>query len=492
MRTLSSFFILLTAIALSISSLQASPLEGSRPNIILVITDDQGMGDFSCMGNKVVRTPHIDQFYEKSTRFTDFQVSPTCAPTRAALMSGCAPFKVGVTHTIFQRERMALKVHTLPQLLQSAGYTTGIFGKWHLGDEEEYLPGNRGFDEALIHGAGGIGQVRLGDFPPNGENSYFDNVLLHNETIVQTKGYCTDLFFQSGLAWVKKQNVAKKPFFAYISLNAPHAPMIAPEKYTKRFTELGYDKGTAGRYGMVENIDDNFGAMMKKLTEWQALENTIVIFMTDNGGTHLSGKLNGKKVKHFNANLKGAKNSPHEGGSHVPAFWQWKGVLGKGVDIDALTTHIDFYKTFAELAGAKLPDDMQKIDGRSLLPLLKNPKAEWPDRTLFFHCGRWNPGKREAAIYAKCAVRTDRWRLVNNKELYDISKDPSQEKDVFESHPEVVKQLEKSYHEWWTSVQPLMVNEGLPKLSEEEFPFNIRYHKQLKEKGIPEWAPETP
>ncbi|MDB4323523.1 sulfatase-like hydrolase/transferase, partial [Akkermansiaceae bacterium] len=208
MRTLSSFFILLTAIALSISSLQASPLEGSRPNIIVVITDDQGMGDFSCMGNKVVRTPHIDQFYEKSTRFTDFQVSPTCAPTRAALMSGCAPFKVGVTHTIFQRERMALKVHTLPQLLQSAGYTTGIFGKWHLGDEEEYLPGNRGFDEALIHGAGGIGQVRLGDFPPNGENSYFDNVLLHNETIVQTKGYCTDLFFQSGLAWVKKQNVA--------------------------------------------------------------------------------------------------------------------------------------------------------------------------------------------------------------------------------------------------------------------------------------------
>ncbi|CAA6691614.1 MULTISPECIES: arylsulfatase [unclassified Lentimonas] len=468
----------------------AGQLAGSRPNIILVMTDDQGMGDLSCMGNQVVQTPNIDRFHDKGVRFTDFQVSPTCAPTRAALMSGRAPFKNGVTHTIYQRERMALDAFTLPQALQSAGYATGIFGKWHLGDEEEYLPGNRGFDEALIHGAGGIGQVRLGDFPPNGENLYFDNVLLHNETIVQTKGFCTDLFFESGLAWIKQQIAARKPYFAYIALNAPHAPLVAPEQYTKRFRELGYDKGTAGRYGMIENIDDNFGQMLATLDKWDALENTLVIFMTDNGATHLSGKLNGKKLKHFNAHLKGGKNSPDEGGSHVPAFWQWQGMLEGDVDIDVLTAHLDLYQTFCELAGVQLPAQMQELDGRSLVPLLKDPKAVWPDRELFFHCGRWNPGKRDRAQYKDCAVRSERWRLVNNKELYDISADPYQKKDVAQSYPEVVEQLSKSYDQWWESVLPLMVNEGLPRLREEEFPLNIRYYKQLKEKGIPDWAPE--
>jgi arylsulfatase len=455
------------------------------------MTDDQGMGDFSCMGNEVVRTPNIDRFHDKAVRFTDFQVSPTCAPTRAALMSGRVPFKNGVTHTIYQRERMALDTLTLPQALKSAGYVTGIFGKWHLGDEDEYLPGNRGFDEVLIHGAGGIGQVRLGDFPPNNENLYFDNVLLHNDTIVQTQGFCTDLFFDTGLAWIKQQIEAKQPYFAYIALNAPHAPLVAPEQYTRRFIDLGYDKGTAGRYGMIENIDDNFGDMLQKLEAWNALENTLVIFMTDNGATHLSGKLNGKKLKHFNAHLKGGKNSPDEGGTHVPAFWQWQGVLDQDVDVDVLTAHIDIYKTFVELAGAKLPADMQELDGRSLLPLLEDPQAEWADRELFIHCGRWNPGKRETAKYKDCAVRTERWRLVNHKELYDISADPHQKSDVAQSYPEVVEQLRKSYDQWWASVLPLMVNEDLPKLREEAFPLNIRYHKQLKEEGIPEWAPKS-
>jgi len=237
---------------------KAESLEGSRPNIILVMTDDQGMGDLSCMGNPILRTPNLDDFYGMSTRFTDFQVSPTCAPTRSAIMSGRAPFKNGVTHTILQRERMALDVYTLPQALQSAGYETGLFGKWHLGDGEAYLPQHRGFDEVLMHGAGGIGQVNLGDFPPNGDNKYFDNVLLHNNTIVQTRGFCTDLFFQAALAWIKKQQESGKPYFAYIALNAPHGPMIAPDNYKKRFLEEGYDENTAARYGMIENIDDNF------------------------------------------------------------------------------------------------------------------------------------------------------------------------------------------------------------------------------------------
>ena len=221
------------------STATAEQLAGTQPNIIVVITDDQGMGDLSCMGNTVLKTPHLDAFYENSLRFTDFQVSPTCAPSRAALMSGRQPFKVGVTHTIKQRERMALDIFTLPQALKSAGYHTGLFGKWHLGDEEAYLPQSRGFDEVLMHGAGGIGQVTLGDFPPNNKNVYFDNVLLYNDSIVQTKGYCTDLFFNAASAWISEQHKTKEPYFAYISLNAPHAPMAAPERYIKRFTDLG-------------------------------------------------------------------------------------------------------------------------------------------------------------------------------------------------------------------------------------------------------------
>jgi arylsulfatase A-like enzyme len=282
----------------------AQSLEGSRPNIIFVLTDDQGMGDLSCMGNPILKTPHIDRFYEQSTRFTDFHVSPTCAPTRSALMSGRRPFEVGVSHTILQRERMALDVVTFPQALQQAGYTTGLFGKWHLGDAEIYLPQNRGFDEVLMHGAGGIGQEQYGDFPANSENTYFENTLLHNDTIVKTKGFCTDLFFDAGLAWIKEQlsEGQDSPFFAYIALNAPHGPFIAPDNYKQRFLEQGIDEKSAARYGMIENIDDNFGALMDKLAEWNALENTLVIFMTDNGAVRLGRT---KKIPYFGAGLKG-------------------------------------------------------------------------------------------------------------------------------------------------------------------------------------------
>ena len=476
-------------ILFAVLPIQAKPLSGRRPNIILVLTDDQGMGDLSCMGNQVVKTPHLDQLHKTSIRFTDFQVSPTCAPTRAAIMSGRPPFKVGVTHTIMQRERMAQEIFTLPQMLKTVGYATGLFGKWHLGDEEAYLPQNRGFDEVLMHGSGGIGQVSLGDFPPNKENPYFDNVLLHNDTIVQTKGYCTDLFFEAGLAWIREQRKTEHPFFAFISLNAPHAPLVAPASYTRRFIDLGYDKGTAGRYGMVENIDDNVGALMEQLGEWKALENTLVIFMTDNGGTHLSGKLNGEKVRHFNANLRGGKNSPNEGGTHVPAFWHWKGMLGEGVDIGVLTAHLDLYPTFAALAGASLPEKMQPLDGRSLIPLLEDPDASWEDRSLFVHCGRWKAGQHEKDKYLKCAVRTEQWRFVNNAQLYHVAKDPSETKDVAAAHPEVVETLRKAYDTWWESAVPLMVNEGLDRVRPEEQPLAIRYEKQLNSVGIPDWAP---
>ncbi|MEX0321303.1 MAG: arylsulfatase [Puniceicoccaceae bacterium] len=468
-------------------------LKNTRPNIILVMTDDQGMGDLSCLGNPILKTPNLDKFYHMSTRFTEFHVSPTCAPTRSALMSGRHEFRNGVTHTIKERELMALSSTTFPQLLNKSGYETGIFGKWHLGDIDEYQPYNRGFSETFIHGAGGIGQSYPGscaDFPPNrvAETRYFDNAILHNDTIVNTDGFCTDVFFEAALGFIKKNHESGTPYFAYITPNAPHGPMIAPEEYAKRWLDDGWDKNTAGRYGMIENIDDNFGLLMQKLDQWDAWDNTLVIFMTDNGQAGRGGKKDGKNMKMWTAGFKTGKGSPFEGGTHVPAFWRWKGVLKEGQDINALTAHIDVFKTFCDLAGVAVPKGIQKIDGRSMLPLLEDPKARWKDRTLFVHKGRWEKGEDPNLSKLKdCAVRTQRWRFVNNKELYDISKDPYEEVDVAAQYPEVIARLRKAYDKWWAETVPLMVNEDKPYSPEQ--PQTVRYEKQLAERGIPDWTP---
>ena len=408
-------------------------------------------------------------------------------------MSGRHEFRNGVTHTILERERMALSTTTFPQVLQSAGYETGIFGKWHLGDEDAYQPYNRGFSEVFIHGAGGIGQSYQGscaDYPPNREpqGKYFDNVILHNDTLVQTKGFCTDVFFEAALGWIKKQYDADKPFLAYISTNAPHGPMIAPEKYKQRFKDLGWDENTQGRYGMIENIDDNMGLLMKKMDQWKLWDNTLLIFMTDNGQATQEGKLNGQTQKLFAAGFKTGKGTPFEGGTHVPAFWCWKGVLGAGVDIPALTAHVDLFRTFCELSGTAIPPGIQPIDGRSLLPLLANPQADWPDRYLFTHVGRWGKGENpDKSKYKRFAVRSARWRFVNDNELYDISTDPFEETNVIAEHPAVVKQLRGEYDTWWSETRPLMVNEDVP-LAEQQ-PAAVRYQQQLTGQGIPNWVP---
>ena len=492
MRTILLISVLLFSLCLQVCE-SAESLKGSRPNIILVMTDDQGMGDLSCMGNEVLKTPNLDEFYKKSTRFTDFHVSPTCAPTRSAIFSGRHEFRNGVTHTILERERMALSTTTFAKLLSRHGYVTGIFGKWHLGDEDAYQPYNRGFTKTFIHGAGGIGQsypCSCADFPPNQKTRYFDCHILNNDQIVQTKGFCTDVFFAEALGWTKQQLEAKRPFFTYITLNAPHGPMIAPDKYKQRFLDLGWDKNTAGRYGMIENIDDNMGLLVESMDKWDAWENTLVIFMTDNGQAGRNGKLNGERASIFTAGFKSGKGSPYEGGTHVPAFWRWKGKLAMGKDIDALTAHIDLYKTFCDLAGVRIPGDVQQIDGRTLLPLLEDPNSEWPDRHLFTHQGRWKKGTDpNLAKFKNCAVRTTRWRFVNNEELYDIKNDPYEKTNVLSEHPEVVAKLREHYDKWWEETVPLMVNEDAPNAPEQ--PQSARYYKQKEAGGFPEWTPPS-
>jgi arylsulfatase A-like enzyme len=474
------------------SSAVAAPLKDSRPNIVLVMTDDQGKGDLSCLGNPVLQTPNLDRLYALSTRFTDFHVSPTCAPTRSAIMTGRHEFKNGVTHTILERERMTLNATTLPEVLRQAGYATGIFGKWHLGDEDAYQPGRRGFDEVFIHGAGGIGQAydcSCADTPANQQNVYFDNVIRHNGQFVSTKGFCTDVFFSAALGWIHQQGTSRKPFFAYITPNAPHAPLIAPDKYKSRFLQAGFDDKTAALFGMLENIDDNMGRLLASLDKWDLSRNTLLIFMTDNGQAPWSGTRNGEQFRPYTAGFKTGKGSPYEGGTSVPAFWRWPGVLGEGVDIPALTAHIDLFPTLAALAGAKTPNNGQ-LEGRSLLPLLENPKTDWPDRYLFTHVGRWakddNP---EDSKYKRCAVRNTRFRLVNFNELYDIQSDPFETINVIDQHPAIVESMRLAYDQWWTDTLPLMVNEKTPNSMTK--PFFEAYEKQKKETGIPAWtAPE--
>lgn len=483
-------YLVLAVLTLCACSEAVDGLKNTRPNIILVMTDDQG-SNLSWMGHPMLETPHIDRFADKSLYFKEFHVSPTCSPTRAAILSGRHEFRNGVTHTVNEREYLALSTTTFPQLLKEAGYATGIFGKWHLGDEEAYWPGNRGFEEALTHGAGGIGQKYPGsctDFPPNREKEgrYFDNVLLHNKTVVQTRGYCTDLFFRAALAWMKKIYEQDQPFFAYIPTNTPHSPLIAPDENLQRLADRHpeFAKAGFGRFGMIENIDDNFGLMMEKLEEWDMLENTLIIFTTDNGAPFRQGG-NGSSKMQWNAGFKTGKGSPYEGGTHVPAFWYWKGILAEGSETGALTAHIDLYRTFCDLAGIEIPDDIQELDGRSLLPLLEDPDAAWDDRKLFIHRGRWNRGA-EPNRESGWAVRTRRWRLVGN-ELYDISKDPRETTDVSGQFPEVVKELTAVYHAWWEQTLPLMVNED--RVCEVEDPLGKLYEKQKSEMGIPEWDP---
>ncbi len=464
--------IITTLLSLMIVVGNATPEETGtpRPNIILIMPDDIGYGDFGCHGNPFIRTPNIDKLYRESARFTDFHVSPTCAPTRAALLTGRHEFKSGVTHTIAERERLSLKATTLPQLLKNGGYTTGLFGKWHLGDEPEYQPERRGFDEVYIHGGGGIGQTFAGSCGDAPDNSYFDPAILHNGTFEKTRGYCTNLFFSEAICWMNAQVTSHdKPFFAMITPNAAHEPLECPTEYSDRYLD-NLPENVAKFFGMIENIDDNVGFLMEKLEHWKIAENTLVIFLTDNGGT------NGTKV--YNAGMRGSKNTPYQGGTRVPSFWRWPSTFQGGRDIGALTAHIDVLPTLADFLDLKLSQLVKdQVEGRSLKPLLKNPHEPWPNRTLVTHLGRWDRGQAERAKYQKHAIRDERYTLVNDIELYDLKIDPGESTNVITDRPDVAARLRQDYDRWWQSVLPKLENENAigPKVN----PFKARYWAQF-------------
>lgn len=488
-------------------------LAGTKPNVVLVITDDQGYPAIGAHGHPWLKTPHLDTLHGESTRFTRFLVAPTCSPTRSAIMTGRHPEKNGITHTILERERMTLDATILPQVLKTAGYSSGIFGKWHLGDEAEYQPEKRGFDEVFIHGAGGIGQAYDCSCADAPDNEYTNPVIRHNGRFVRTEGFCTDVFFTAALGWIKAKASAKEPFFAYVSTNAPHGPFIAPEKNAKRFTDLGFGKEQAGFYGMVENIDENMGRLHAKLAEWGLAENTVVIFMSDNGMTGGGSGRPGEEVApghaFYNAGMKGLKGSNDEGGARVPFFVRWPGRIEAGRVIDRIASHIDVLPTLAALAGAQLP--VGQVEGRSLLPLIEGKAEAWEDRHLFNHVCRWPTGANpEDFRGVNYSVRNQKYRYVSAQggggkakgkagkgapsvprgpALYDMEADPGQTTDVIEAHPEVAAAMKAAFDQYWTEAIPLMVNETA-EMSPTR-PYHEWYREQEAAGGIPEWvAPE--
>ena len=486
-------------LAIGLGLLGAASGASAKPNIIFVMTDDQGYPAVGAHGHPWLKTPHMDQMHSQSIRFDRFMMGSTCAPSRAGIMAGVHSIKNGVTHTIYERERLNLKATTIPQVLKSAGYTSGYFGKWHLGDEAPYQPENRGFDESFIHGAGGIGQKYPGSCADVPGNKYFDPVFKHNGTFVKTKGFCTDVLFEATLGWIEEVKDSDQPFFAYLSTNAPHSPFVAPPKYQKRYTDLGFPAKPAGFFGMIENIDDNLGRMFAQLGTWGLLENTIIIFTSDNGmttsGCGLRGKEGRPQVKlgtdaegnammTYNAGMKGLKGTVEEGGVRVPFFVRWDGKIKEGRTVDTVVSYLDILPTLAELAGAELKGT-QEFEGRSLKPLLMESDPAWEDRLHFQHVTRWNRGDNpDKWKWKNYSVRNQRFRLVEDA-LYDMEKDPGQTKDVSAEFPEVVAEMKKAYEAFWDESRPLMINDGVPLAKER--PFHVDYNRQKNTIGIPLW-----
>ena len=427
----------------------AKPLHAKRqpPNVVFVLADDVGYGDFACLGNPYIKTPNVDRMHADGVRFTDFHVSPTCAPTRAALMTGRYCDSIGVWHTIMGRSLLETGVTTMADCFRSSGYRTAIYGKWHLGDNYPCRPHDRGFDDAVVCGGGGIWQG-----PDYFGNDDRNDHYLHNGEFQSYQGFSTDVFFDLTMKFMSEAQAAGQPFFCYLPTTAAHVPTWALEKDMAPYEHVP-GLTAPGFYGMIANIDANLGRLVRFLEEKNLRENTILVFACDNGTS------DGAKV--FNASMRGSKGSPYDGGHRVPLFFEWPaGGIGGGRDVNTLTKDIDLLPTLAELC--QLKNRGENLDGKSLRPLLYAKAASlgaaWPDRTIIADSQR----EEHLEKWRATSVMTQRWRLVNSSahadpeslELYEIAKDPGQQNNVAQQHPDVVKELTAQYDAWWTKISP--------------------------------------
>lgn len=417
----------------------ASQLFAAQPNVVIVITDDQGYGDLSCHGNPVLKTPNLDALHAESVRLKDYHVSPTCSPTRSAFLTGHWTNRTGVWHTIMGRSMLRENEVTMGQVFKDAGYATGMFGKWHLGDNYPYRPEDRGYTEVMRHGGGGVGQT-----PDYWDNAYFDGSYWHNGTPEAVKGFCTDVFFDYAKRFIKSQKDSGKPFLAYIATNAPHGPMHSPEEFSEPYQDRGVN--LANFYGMISNIDKNVGELRTFLKDQGLEKDTIFIFTTDNGSS--SG------WKTFNAQMRAGKGSEYDGGHRVPFFMHWpEGNLTEGRDVEPITAHVDILPTLIDMCEIASPADV-KFDGVTIRSLIEGKADNWPDRVLVTDSQR----VKDPIKWRKSAVMTSDWRLINGKELYNIKQDPGQESDVASGNPDVVARLTKFYDAWWEELLPTFSN----------------------------------
>ncbi len=420
------------------------------PNVVLIITDDQGYGDFGFTGNPIVRTPVLDKLAKESIRLTNFYVCPVSAPTRSSLMTGRNSLRTGIHDTYNGGAIMATEEVTIAEMLKDKNYATGIFGKWHLGDNYPSRPVDQGFDESLIHLSGGMGQV--GDITTffQGDSSYFNPVLWHNTKQEKFTGYCSDIFTSQAINFIERNKDSR--FFCYLSFNAPHTPLQVPDKYYQFYKDKDpsvkpenegiplpnmsqSDKEDARRvYAMVSNIDDNIGKLLQKLTDLKIDKNTIVIFMTDNG----------PQQKRYNAGMRGQKGSVYRGGIRVPCLIRYPTLLNGNSDIAVNTAHIDIAPTIAEICDVKLPAN-SCIDGKSLIPLLKGQKIDWADRPMFFYWTRKYP-----ELYNNVALLIGNYKLVGHTgydseisdfELFNTINDPFEQDNIITENSKTASYL---------------------------------------------------
>ncbi|MBF0197205.1 MAG: arylsulfatase [Planctomycetes bacterium] len=407
------------------------------PNVILILTDDQGYGDMSGHGNPIIKTPAMDKLREEAVRLTDFHVAPKCTPTRASLMTGMDCMRTGATRVCQGRSMVYRDIKMMPGYFAESGYATGMFGKWHLGDAYPHRPRFRGFEEVLSFRAWGI--TSLADY---WGNSYFDPVLMKNGVDTKYKGYITDIFFDEAMKWMGECAEKKKPFFVYIPTNTPHTPEVVAKEYSSPYKGKYEGKEIPDIfYGMITNIDENLGKLEAFLKEKKLRDNTILIYLSDNGTQNL------KAYKLYNSGMNGKKGMLEDGGHRVPLFVRWiDGKLEHGKDIGGLTTVQDLIPTLAELCGLK--GDVSKLDGTSLASLLRGTEQEVKERIMVTqfgpHCKKWD----------STVVMKDSWRLIN-KRLYNIENDPHQDNNVFAKHPEVAKELAGHYDRWYEETKPI-------------------------------------
>ena len=417
-----------------LSGFSAGLLQTAKPpNVVLIMTDDQGWFDLGVNGNPHIETPVIDKLASEGVRFSHFYASPVCTPTRAALMTGRHYQRTGAVDTFLGRDVMNADEITLGQLMQRHGYRTGCVGKWHLGRYMKYHPNERGFDEYF-----GFWQYGF-------MNRYFDSdELFDNRKRVEVTGYITDNLTDRAMRFIRANSA--RPFFLYVPYNAPHAPYDVPDKYIARYLTKGLPLDQARIYGMVSCLDDGIGRILKTLDDQKLRDNTVVFFMTDNGGVS----------RHYKCGLRGNKGSVYEGGVRVPLIARWPGRFPAGKTVDAMGQHIDLLPTIAELTGASLPTG-RALDGKSLASVMRNGAGESPHRHLFHQWNRGYPVLETVAgnpeLKANWAVRSaDGWKYLHNGELFNLHKDPGEQQDVAAEFPAKAAELRKLFEDFHRDV----------------------------------------